>query len=680
MSRYPHLFSPIIVRGQIFRNRIISAPQGGGPNLLSPNPNGYDEFTPAAAHYYGSIARGGAGAVCTGECGVDPRYSTSTSHFNFFTDSTLTGMHMVSDSIHAFGAKAAIELSHPGQFAPPGKYDPVGPTARTLVNTSHVEEMVRRDGVREETHVQALDKAGMDQIAQYFASAARMAQRGGFDMIVLHAGHGWLLSQFLSPHTNHRTDEYGQSPQNRVRFPIQVLKAIRAAVGDSMVIELRYSANEFVSDGSTLEEIIQMAQLLQPYVDILQCSEGIRSGLHSLVITHPTFFLKEACNSYLARELKRHLTIPVDAIGGIGDPDAAEQLLREGACDFVSLVRSQIADPDWSNKAKEGRKEDIRPCIRCLRCLSKRPRGESRCSVNPTHGWAFLEQQLVRPAAHSKKVLVVGGGPAGMQAALQAAARGHRVVLYEQSGRLGGQLCHASQISFKEHLNRYLRYLVCQVEKQPDITVHLGQRACPETVKAEQADAVIVAVGAVPVWPPIPGLERSLVLPAVDALEQPEKVGQRVVILGGGSVGCEAAVHFAGLGRQVTIVEAADLLMGHDADPHLRYHTMLFLDHEYDRETAQLDKARPCPNKVTVLLSTRCVEITGDHLLLQNQAGETSTLPADTVILAAGMKANLTERDRFWGCADTVVPAGDCLGAANLAQASRSGYFAALEL
>lgn len=681
--KYPHLFSPIVIRGQVIRNRIVSAPQSGGPALMEPDGKGFERFTPAAAHYYGCIARGGAGIVTTGECGVDPRYNVSTSRFNFYDDSTLPGMHMVTDSIHAFGAKAAIELSHAGQYATPGGEgvtELLGPTARTLVNTAHVEDMVRRDGVRQEAHVREMTVQDMEDVANYFARAAWMSKRAGFDILCVHAGHGWLLSQFLSPHINKRTDEYGGCAENRVRFPIQVLRRIREVVGEEMIIELRFSTNEFVEDGSTKEEIIRMAKLMEPYIDILQCSVGVRTGMHSLSITHPTFYLKEACNSYMARELKQHLSIPVDAIGAIGDPAVAEQLLAEGTCDFIAMARGHLADPDWSNKAKEGRPEDIRPCIRCLRCLSKRPRGESRCSVNPTHSWAFLEDGLVRPAASCKKVLVIGGGPSGMQAAIKAAERGHKVELYEQSGRLGGQLVHAAQVEFKDRLDMYLRWLICQVEKSENITVHLGEKATPETVSAIGADAVIVAVGASPVYPPIPGLESSIVMPAVEAIEQTDKVGKKVVILGGGSVGCEAAVHFAQTGREVTVVESEAILMAREADPHIRFHTLLYFDHEYDRQTAQFDRPVPAPGKVKVMLESRCTEISESGLQVKDKEGNIHMLEADTVVLATGMRANVAERDRFLTSCATVIPIGDCLKATNVAEASRTGYFAALQI
>lgn len=678
---FPHLFSPVIIRGQVIRNRIVSAPHAGGPNIFAHTASGKEQFTPEAARYYGAIARGGAGIVVTGQCGVDPYYKLSTNQFDFFDDSTLSTMHMVTDAIHAFGAKAAIELNHAGKFAAPSAYgDPIGPCECTVKNSTYVHQMAREDGKEDVVHVRQMSVADMERVADCFADAAVMAQRGGFDILFIHAGHGWLLHQFLSPHENKRTDEFGGCVENRVKFPAMVLDRVRQAVGNDMIIELRCSVNEFVEDGVTMGEAIRTAQLLQDKIDILQCSVGIRSGMHSLVITHPTFFLKEACNSYLAREMKKHLHVYVDVIGAIGRPETAEQLLAEGACDFVAMARSHIADPDWGNKAKAGHPEDIRPCIRCLRCLYTKSTGDCRCSVNPSNTWASLERTLVRPAGRRKKILVVGGGPSGMQAALKAAERGHQVALYEQSGQLGGQLNHAKFVSFKAYLDQYMRYLITQVQKEKNITLHLGHKADAGTALAEEADAVVVAVGAGPVYPPIPGLDSPHVLPAVDCFAQGTQVGQHVVILGGGPVGCEAAIHFSGMGREVTILEAADRLMAREKDPHIRYHTLLYLDHEYDRDTAMLDQARPMPGKVKTRLNCRCTKICPGHVLTEDQDGTVHKLKADTVILAAGMAPKTAERDAFWGSADTVIPVGDCLKATNLHDAVRTGYFAALQL
>ncbi len=670
---------PAVIRGQYIRNRIISAPQGAGPGLLKTGADGFDRFTENAAYYYGAIARGGAGIVMTGECGVDPRYRVSSNHFDF-SKGALQSLHMVSDAIRGFGAVAALEISHAGKYADSvNGDDPMGPSELVMKNAAHIDQIAAGDD-SDLIHVRQMTEQDMDDVAEYFAEAALMAKRGGFNMVVVHLGHGWLLHQFLSPHENHRTDGYGGSIENRVKFPRMVLERIRGRAGEDMLLEIRFSVNEFVDDGLSIDEAVQTAKLLEDCVDIIQCSAGIRSGMHSLVITHPTFFMKDACNSYLAREIKKAVKVPVDAVGAINDPYVAEKLIAEGACDFVAMARTHIADPDWGLKVREGRPEDIRPCIRCLRCLYTTPAGQSRCTVNPLNSWDFIRRNMERPASRRKKVLVAGGGPAGMQAALKAAERGHEVIIFEKRDRLGGQLNHAEKVDFKQLLEKYRRYLETQVNKTGNITVRLGEALTPEKAKAENADAIIVALGASEFIPPVKGIDGLGVLTACDALEHPEKVGERVMIIGGGSVGCEAAVFFADQGKRVTVVEATGKLMSNEKDPHIVYHTLLYFDHVYDRDTAQLDKAPLRENKVQVLLETLCTEIKPGRAVLRAKDGTVSELDADTVIIATGMRARADERDQFFGCAPEVIPVGDCLIPATIQQATRTAYAAAMQL
>ena len=679
-SNFPHLMKPMILRGQFIRNRVISAPQNGGPNILEKGPDGFDHFTEAAAFYYGAIARGGAGIVTTSECGVDPRYSVSTNHFDF-SEKSLKTMHLVSDAVRGFGAVAALELSHAGKVAEPAVpgVEPMGPSECVMKNAAHFDQLANGDD-SDKVHVREMTPQDMEDVAEYFAAAALMAKRGGFNMVVVHCGHGWLLHQFLSPHENHRTDEYGGSIENRVKFPKMVLERIRQRIGRDMILEIRFSVNEFVDDGLSIEEAVRTAELLQDSVDIIQCSVGIRSGLHSLVITHPTFFLKDACNSYLAREMKKHVHIPVDAVGAINDPYLAEQLLAEGACDFVAMARSHIADPDWALKVREGRPEDIRPCIRCLRCLYSTPVGHSRCTVNPSNNWEFIRRAMERPASGAKKVLVAGGGPAGMQAALTAAERGHEVVLFEKNDELGGQVRHAKYVNFKELLEKYRQYLITQVEKNPRITVRCGTALTPEMAKEEKADAVIVALGAREAVPPVEGLSGEHVMTALEAFSHPEKVGEKVLVLGGGSVGCEAALHFKNLGKQVTVVEAIGKLMSNEKDPHIVYHNLLYFDHVYDRDTAQLDQAPLRDDPVRVMLNTLCIRVEPGCATVKHKGGEEETIEADTIIVATGMRPRAEERDAFLGCAELVIPVGDCLLPATIQQATRAAYAAAVQI
>ena len=289
LEQYPHLFTPITIRGQVFKNRIISSPHRGGPDLTRSDYKGYEIYSETGALYYGSIARGGAALVNSGQCGADPRYRLSTTFFNLFDASTLQTMHLVTDAIHVFGAKAGVDINHAGMYATPTNgFDPIGPCDDFLSgDLFHVQKLKKQGLTRGGgIPVRGMTESDMEQVADYFASAAVMAKRGGFDVLMIHAGHGWLLGQFLSPVLNKRTDQYGGSVENRVKFPTLVLERIRQAVGNDMVILMRYSANELVPGGPSMDEAVRAIQLLEDKIDIVQCSVGIRSGYESLVITH----------------------------------------------------------------------------------------------------------------------------------------------------------------------------------------------------------------------------------------------------------------------------------------------------------------------------------------------------------------------------------------------------------
>ncbi len=682
VQKYPHLFSPITIRGQLFKNRIISSPHRGGPDLTRADYRGYEIYSETGALYYGSIARGGASLVNTGQCGADPRYRLSTTFFNLFDASTLQTMHLVTDAIHVFGAKAGIDINHAGMYAPPTNgLDPIGPCDDFLQGTFHVQKMEKQGLTRGGgIPVRGMNESDMEQVADYFAAAAVMAKRGGFDVLVIHAGHGWLLGQYLSPVLNKRTDQYGGCVENRVRFPAMVLDRIRRAVGEDMVILLRYSANELVPGGISMEDAVKTIKLLEPKIDIVQCSVGIRSGYESLVITQPTHYVKPACNAYLARQMRKEVKIPVDTVGAINDPDLAESLLADGTCDFVSMARSFIADPDWVEKARSGHADDIRPCVRCLRCLNPDYTGDSRCTVNPQKTWFHMEHALVRPPVRSKKVAVIGGGPAGMQAALKAADRGHQVTIYEKAATLGGLLTYTDHVAFKEAMMRYKNYLIRQVEKQKGITVRLNTAATPELMRLEAPDAIIVAIGADFSVPPIPGVQSPHVMPAWDCYGQEDQLGNRVVILGGGFVGCETAIHLGMLGKQLTIVEMADEFMKEEKNNFEKWHTLHFLDHEFSFETSNLNQNAPAPNKIAKYLSTQCVEITQDGVHIVSQSGKATFLPADTILLATGMRPKAAERDSFLGLAYDVIPVGDCLKVGDVHTATFTGYGAAVQV
>lgn len=682
---YPTLFSPIKVRNTIYKNRILAAPHGGSYLSLELDRDGYNRMSEFGIEFYGAEARGGAACVCNGEANVDMiRGNGHPVYFNTFTDETLPTLNIFTELCHSYGAKAAIELSHCGEFAIPifnkNRQNPIGPSSK-MINGYQVEEMTEEE---------------MYRVAECFADAAHMMKRGGIDHLLIHGGHGWLLAEFLSPLENFRKDKYGGSLENRARFPMMVLDAIRNRVGDDMILEYRISASELTPGDLSLDETIEFIKMIEDKIDIIQCSVGVRITPLTRGIMHPTHYMPNGCNVYLAEAVKKSgVKIPVTAIGAINDPELAEQILVEGKADFVAMARSFLADPDWGEKARAGHAEDIRPCVKCLRCLdifAGRKEGKngavgddlenqtklSSCSVNPEHG---REPFLFRypPAKRQKKIAVVGGGPAGMQAALKAAERGHHVTLFEKQDQLGGQLNYAKYVDFKTDLNRYMEWAIRQVNKNDNIEIKLNYTVTPEIVGG-QYDAVIVAIGADFCRPPIEGVDNKNVKFAVDVYGHEETIGENVVIIGGGSVGVETAIHLENLGRQVTLIEMADRLIAGGAYTE-RLQAIHYLTHKYDRATAALNDDPERINKCNIMLQTSVTKIDDTGVYVKDQTtGDETFIPANTVILATGLKCKEEEREAFRGTAYDVIMVGDCMKVGDLYNATITGYDAGLVL
>jgi NADPH-dependent 2,4-dienoyl-CoA reductase/sulfur reductase-like enzyme len=490
-------------------------------------------------------------------------------------------------------------------------------------------------------------------------NAALALRKAGFDGILLHAGHNIPLAQFLSPLNNKRTDEYGGSLENRCRYVKEILQEIRAAVGPGMIIDLRVSGTECEPGGIDLEEGLRIAEVLQEHVDIIQVSAGMHNAEWRTTV-FPCGFLPPMPNVYLAEAYKKSGRIKpfVSTIGAIRNLSDAESIIASGKADFVVMVRAFIADIDVLKKGVENREEDVRPCIRCLRCHdSDNYAFHMQCSVNPTVGIEhFLER--VPPAQSKKTVAVIGGGPAGMQAALTAASLGHQVTLFETAPALGGLLRFASRPDFKYPLKNFLVHLIRQIEKS-DVTVRLNTTAQPRDVTG--FDAVIVAVGSVPLVPPIPGVENAL--SALTVFDNNDAAGKSVIIIGGGQVGCELALHLARRGKAVTIVE----MRGEpapDASPSAREEILCQMQKEHT---------------LSVICGGTCVQIEKSGVSYR-EGGVVKSLSADAVVLASGMKARTGEADAFIGVTDCYAPAGDCVRPRTVEWAVKEGFYAAMQL
>ena len=653
---YPHLFSPLTVGSLTFKNRIFCAPSNHCMQGTEPYP------TEAAIRYYAEKARGGAATVIAGSCIPDPKRNDPRcaripkwNQYNIHDPYAWRYFRQQTDAIHYFDAKASFEFHMP----------PRGGFVKSDLSWTRVygpSAMVMPDGLV----VDEMPEEEMDRIAEAYADGAEAVVRCGFDMLLLHGGHGMMIEQFLSPLYNRRTDRYGGILENRARFPRMIVERIRQRVGRQLVLEYRISGSELTEGGLAPEESRAFIRLIQDQIDLVHVSAGDASNPHTRAVMHPSGFLPPAPNAYLAKSFKEdpEIRIPVVTVGAIYHPDVAERLLAEGWADVVSTARGLIADPEYPEKARRGRADDITPCIKCFHCLDDHKKNHYfSCSVNPLIGRQHRMDFLVHPPAGRKKVAVIGGGPAGMKAALVAAERGHRVTLYEQSGALGGQLRFSEHVSFKYDLHHFLQYLIRQVEQSP-VEVRLNTRATPELLAEEPGgyDAVLAALGAEPVCPPIPGAELPQVLTAPQVYHAPEAVGRRVVIVGGGQVGCETALCLAEQGRAVTLLEMGSRLAPDAIDT---YRTPL-IDH-LDAQT-------------TYYTGSRCTAITPDGVRYEAQDGSAQTLEADTVILAAGMRGKSAEAEAFRDSAFDFCAIGDCVRARNVKQAIHTAFDAASRL
>ncbi len=644
---YPSLCKPIRIGNITLRNRMCSAPLGATDIDANGTPG------PRTQGFYELRAKGGAAIVTVSELTVHPETDGSQMlKLSLKTPGQLGAFTYVADAIKRHGAIPSIELSHSGQYAGTYMVDKKKKSALCQYGPS---DGTRPDGLP----VKALTHEQIADIVTAYANAAALAKRAGFQMVMVHAGHGWLINQFLSPYFNHREDEYGGPLENRVRLAREVLQAVREAVGPGFPIELRISGSELFDGGYNLDEGCRIAQALEDLVDLIHVSAG--SYQFGFSITHPSMFREHGCNAYLAAEIKKHVSVPVVAIGAFSNPDQMEEIVASGQADLIAMGRGLIADPEIPNKVMANRGDEVVKCLRCFTCMAERPVTQTRrCAINPRIGREF-EGMSFTPAAHTKRVLVVGGGIAGMVAAYVAAERGHDVTLCEAEAELGGILRTEQALPFKQDMYELGRSYALLCERA-GVDIRLNTKVDAAFADDFAADAVIVAVGSEGIPLPVPADEDARIVTIDDLYLNGAEVGDEIAIIGGGLTGCECALFMARKGKTAHVIEMRD---GLAIDANIRNRPILL---------AELEEAG-----VDELINAPAQRVTAQGVIVKTPDGE-RTVPADTVVCAVGQRSRVAAVDDLRDAAPFVRIIGDAVRPANITTAVYEAWHAALDI
>lgn len=642
-TNYPHLFSPIKVGSLELPNRIAMMPMGVfSPRLMDPKTAAY---TKDGADYYIERAKGGTGLIITGIVPIIPLPAMTPPSF---PEEYVEKMRYLMDGVHEQGAKIFVQLT--------------AMTGRAAwFEDERMKKVLPAPAPIQNVWDPTFKNRGMtvDEIKTYierFAISAELVKRAGGDGVEIHAVHeGYLLDQFAISFYNRRTDEYGGSLENRLRFAREIVEAIKARCGEDFPVSLRFSVRSYVKDfnrgalpgeefeekGRTLEEALEAAKLLESYgYDMLNCDNG---SYDSWYWPHPPVYMPKACNLQDVMAVKEVVNIPVVCAGRFDDPDLAERVIAEGKIDIMGVGRPLLADPELANKYREGRLDDIRPCIACHQaCLGRIfQHKDISCAVNPACG---REKELaIKPAEDKKRVLVIGGGLGGMEVARVCALRGHEVTLYEKSEKLGGVFVWAAAPDFKEDDRRLLAWYEKQM-RDLNVDVHLNTEATTETVAGY--DEVFVATGATERHLNTPGFEGANVSYAIDALKAGDVEGEHIIIVGGGLTGCEIAYDLCRKGKKVTIVEMAETILNVYGLSAANYNMLLDLLDHYQVRVIKNAVVEKYENGVATVAETvkNYPNVNGraGRMFALGAAGErvVHEIPADHVVVSVGYIAN----------------------------------------
>ena len=647
-DRYPHVFQPLTVRGVTLKNRLEYAPTV----VLKCSPEG--EVTQEMLDYVAWQAKTGVGYLTIGNTPVVHTDSSAwVCELNVTQDRCIHGLEMMARTARENGAEMSVELAHAGRGSNSTPGNPALAPSDVPLNGGPL------------GYIKPMNEEDMAYIRQQFVDCAIRCQKAGLKIIMIHCAHNNLLAQFLSPASNHRTDAYGGSLENRMRFPLSVLKAVREAV-PNMVIECRCSAQEDTPDGLQLEESLTFMERAQEYVDIIHVSRGNIFFNYGSTYTIPTYFKGRQLNVAFAAEAKKRLHVPVAVVGNITSLQEAEEIIGSGKADIVVMAKSYMADENLIHKSIRGQAEDVRPCTRCDWCGNANNFGTSmRCAINPMLGKDMDLSKLVAPG-EEKHVMVVGGGPGGMMAAQTLRAMGHRVSLYEKSHQLGGLLNDATVAPFKEYMRLYLRWDIRQTMKC-GAEIHLDTEVTPELVEQVNPDAVIVASGSTYVHPNIPGIDLPKVKTVSDVENHRVPVGEQVVVCGGGIVGLECAVMLGMEEKRVTVIDQIPLEKFADGMPVFNH---IELNHQLEQYG------------VTLVGGQKITAFGENGVETVDASGEKQTFAGDTDVLALGVKPdNRLAQQLLSAYAEGVYVVGDCVSTGRLlADANQEAFHAAIRI
>jgi 2,4-dienoyl-CoA reductase-like NADH-dependent reductase (Old Yellow Enzyme family)/thioredoxin reductase len=651
LQQFERLFSPIRLGSLELKNRFVVPPMA--TNLA------YEDATVSQAliNYWVARAKGGWGLLIVEFTAIDPLGKVGPCHPGIWSDTFIPGLKRLTDAVHQYDAKIALQISHTGRqtFS-----EIIGIPGAQPVSASPIPCPMDRAMPKE------LSLKEVYELVEKYGDAAVRACDAGFDAVEVHGAHGYLIAQFMSAYSNKRTDEFGGSLHNRMRFPTEIVGNIRRKTDRSFPLLFRMSGEERIAGGRTVDESRVVARtMVKAGIDCIDVSVGVSGSAQYIIpsaVMSPGFLLS------ISEEIKKAVSVPVIAVGRINHPLLAEDAVENGKADLIAWGRSSLADPELPNKVAAGQLDDIAPCIACVQGCTRsfpfpdRPLSKlgTTCLINPFCG---REGELeIKPASTAKEVVVVGGGPAGLEAAWVAAARGHKVTLYEKNQYPGGQYRLAAVPPFKQDIATAIFYYVHMCEKH-GVSFRMGSEATADEIICQKPDVVIIATGSEPMIPDISGIGGNRIVTAWDLLEGKKQPGMKVLILGGGMVGCEVADFLGEHLHQVTLIEMLpEIAM--DVPPQVRYFLLQRLK-EYD---------------VRIETETKVIEFLKDGALVSKN-GKTSRLEGfDTIVLALGTKSVNSLKMQLEGKIPELYIIGDALAPRKAMDAIEEGARVAVKI